>query len=198
MWDGVCRLLRDEKPSRSDPARLISDFDCLESSFLLLSARSPGCSPNEGFRGDAMAFCTVCGAQTADGSSVCLAHAGTGAAQPVAVAAGGMTDNVAGMLAYVTFIPAIIFLVVEPYNKSRFVRFHAFQSIFLAVAMVAISIALTVLSFIPVLGLMLLPLHFLIWLGFFALWIILLLKANQGQMWKLPVIGDMAEKQANA
>src|ERR1700731_1557833 len=183
MWDGVCRLLREEKPTRSDPARLISDFDCLESSFLLLSARSPGCSPNEGFRGDAMAFCTVCGAQTADGSSVCLAHAGTGAAQPVAVAAGGMTDNVAGMLAYVTFIPAIIFLVVETYNKRRFFRFHAFQSIVLAVAMVAISIALTVLSFIPVLGLMLLPLHFLIWLGFFALWIILLLKANQGQMW---------------
>jgi uncharacterized membrane protein len=45
---------------------------------------------------------------------------------------------------------------------------------------------------------MLLPLHVLIWLGLFALWIILLLKANQGQMFKLPVIGDMAEKQAGA
>jgi len=102
------------------------------------------------------------------------------------------------MLAYVTFIPAIIFLVMEPYNKSRFVRFHAFQSIFLTVALIAISIALSVLSFIPVIGLMLLPVHLLIWLGMFALWIVLLLKANQGQMWKLPVIGDMAEKQANA
>jgi uncharacterized membrane protein len=118
--------------------------------------------------------------------------------QPAAAAAGGLTDNVAGMLAYVTFIPAIIFLVIEPYNKSRFIRFHSFQSIFLAVAMIAISIALSVFSFIPVLGLMLLPLHFLIWLGVFALWIVLLIKANSGQMWKLPVIGDMAEKQANA
>jgi uncharacterized membrane protein len=147
-----------------------------------------------------MAFCTVCGAQTPDGSTVCPAcsRSGSPAAQPAAATAGGMTDNVAGMLAYVTFIPAIIFLVIEPYNKSRFVRFHSFQSIFLAVAIIAISIGLSVFSFIPILGLILLPLHLLIWLGLFALWIVLLLKANQGQMWKLPVIGDIAEKQANA
>src|ERR1700693_5540103 len=119
-----------------------------------------------------MAFCNMCGAQIADGTTRCAACSGRAAAGPARTAS-GLTDNVAGMLAYVTIIPAIIFLVVEPYNKSRFVRFHAFQSIFLAVAMVAISIALTVLSFIPVLGLMLLPLHFLIWLGFFVLWIIL-------------------------
>ena len=43
---------------------------------------------------------------------------------------GGLEDNVAGMLAYITIIPAIIFLVVEPFNKRRFVRFHSFQSIF--------------------------------------------------------------------
>jgi len=147
-----------------------------------------------------MAFCTVCGAQMPDGSTVCPACSRSGAAtaRPVAAAGGGLTDNVAGMLAYVTFIPAIIFLVMEPYNKSRFVRFHSFQSIFLAVAMFAISIALSILSFIPILGLALLPLHFVIWLGMFALWIVLLLKANQGQMWKLPIIGDMAEKQAGA
>ncbi len=147
-----------------------------------------------------MAFCTVCGAQTPEGYTICPAcsRSAAPAAQPVAASAGGLTDNVAGMLAYVTFIPAIIFLVIEPYNKSRFVRFHAFQSIFLAVAMIAISIALSVFSFIPILGLMLLPLHLLIWLGFFALWIVLLIKANSGQMWKLPFIGDMAEKQANA
>jgi len=147
-----------------------------------------------------MAFCTVCGAQTPDGSTICPAcsRSGAPAARPAAAAAGGLTDNVAGMLAYVTFIPAIIFLVIEPYNKSRFVRFHSFQSIFLAVAMIAISIALSIFSFVPVLGLMLLPLHLLIWLGLFALWIVLLLKANQGQMWKLPFIGDLAEKQAGA
>jgi uncharacterized membrane protein len=146
-----------------------------------------------------MAFCTVCGAQTPDGSTICPAcsRSGAAAARPVA-AASGLTDNVAGMLAYVTVIPAIIFLVMEPYNKSRFIRFHSFQSIFFCVALIALNIALSIFTFIPFIGLILVPLHLLIGLGAFALWIILLLKANQGQMFKLPVIGDMAEKQAGA
>jgi len=41
-------------------------------------------------------------------------------------------------------------------------------------------------------------LGFVVWVGFVVVWIILLMKANGGQMWKLPVIGDLAEKQANA
>jgi len=114
-----------------------------------------------------------------------------------------MTDNVAGMLAYVTIIPAILFLVIEPYNKSRFVRFHSFQNIFLHVGALVLWIALfiisAVLAFIPILGHLV---AFLLWMclsvGLLIVWIMLLLKANQGQMWKLPVIGDMAEKQANA
>jgi uncharacterized membrane protein len=150
-----------------------------------------------------MAFCSVCGAQTADGSTVCPAHAGAAAARPVAATAGGMTDNVAGMLAYVTIIPAILFLVIEPYNKNRFVRFHAFQNLFLHVAAfvawIALFIISAVLAFIPILGHLV---AFLLWMvlsvGLLVVWIMLLIKANQGQMWKLPVIGDMAEKQANA
>lgn len=102
------------------------------------------------------------------------------------------------MLAYVTIIPAIIFLVIEPYNKNRFIRFHSFQCIFFCVAIIAISIGLSIFSLIPFIGLILLPVHLLFGLGIFAVWIILMLKANQGQMFKLPVIGDMAEKQANA
>jgi len=120
------------------------------------------------------------------------------AAPTVQAGATGLTDNVAGMLAYVTIIPAIIFLVLEPYNRNRFIRFHSFQSIFFCVAVIAISIGLSIFSFIPFIGLILLPVHLLYGLGVFAVWIILLLKANQGQMFKLPVIGDMAEKQANA
>ncbi|MGZ7073327.1 MAG: DUF4870 domain-containing protein [Candidatus Angelobacter sp.] len=112
--------------------------------------------------------------------------------------AAGMTDNVAGMLAYVTFIPAIIFLVVAPYNRNRFIRFHSFQCLFLTAALVGIHLALSILTVVPFLALVTLPLHLLVSLGAFVLWIVLLLKANQGQMYKLPVIGDMAEKQANA
>jgi uncharacterized membrane protein len=155
----------------------------------------------------AMAFCNSCGAQIPDGTTTCAACAGRAAAAPPAASApastGGMADNVAGMLAYVTIIPAIIFLVMEPYNKNRFVRFHAWQNIFFHGAWIVIWIALMILSavlaFIPVLGHLV---AFLLWMvlaiGGIVIWIILLMKANGGQMWKLPVIGVMAEKQANA
>jgi uncharacterized membrane protein len=114
-----------------------------------------------------------------------------------------MADNVAGMLAYITIIPAIIFLVMEPYNKRPFVRFHSFQNIFFAVALIVCWIAFTilamVLAFIPILGhLILALLWFALAVGSFVAWIVMLLKANGGQMWKLPFIGDLAEKQANA
>ena len=102
------------------------------------------------------------------------------------------------MLAYITIIPAIIFLVMEPYNRNRFIRFHSFQCIFFWVALVVIHVALSIVSIVPLMIFLTLPLHMLIWLGSLALWVILLLKANQGQMWKLPIIGDIAEKQANA
>lgn len=143
-----------------------------------------------------MAFCNMCGAQIADGTSTCAACNARGAGAPPAVAASGMTDNVAGMLAYVTFIPAIIFLVTPPYNQSRFVRFHSYQSIFFCVAVFAIQVALTFLTVVPLLIFITAPLHMLVALGALILWIILLLKANQGQMFKLPIIGDLAEKQA--
>ncbi len=141
-----------------------------------------------------MPFCPSCGAQIADGAT-CPKCAGSAAPGAVAIApaAAGLADNVAGALAYVTIIPAIVFLVLEPFNKKRFVRFHAFQSIFFCVAWIVIDIALTFLGHIPFLGLMLWP---VVGLVLFVVWLILVLKAYQGQMFKLPVIGDMAEQQA--
>ena len=96
-----------------------------------------------------MAFCSGCGTQIADGTTMCPACSSRTAAPPAAAVGttGGMTDNVVGMLCYITIIPAIIFLVMEPYNKSRFVRFHAFQMIFFSVAMIVIWIGLTVIGF---------------------------------------------------
>jgi uncharacterized membrane protein len=149
-----------------------------------------------------MAFCSSCGAQIPDGTTHCAACAGRAAA-PAPATTGGMADNVAGMLAYITIIPAIIFLVMEPYNKNRFVRFHSWQNIFFHVAWIVLWIALMILSavlaFIPILGHLIMA---LLWLALFVggvvVWIILLIKANGGQMWKLPFIGDLAEKQANA
>jgi uncharacterized membrane protein len=121
--------------------------------------------------------------------------------QPAAASA-PLEENIAGMLAYITIIPAIIFLVVEPYNRNRFVRFHSFQNLLFHVAMIVLGVALgiasAVLHFIPMIGwivvVLLVP---LCWLGVFVVWLLLLIKAYQHQMFKLPVIGDMAEKQAN-
>jgi uncharacterized membrane protein len=145
-----------------------------------------------------MAFCSVCGTHIADGTTTCAAHAA--AAAPVASGSqtGGLADNIAGMLAYVTIVPAIIFLVVEPYNKNRFIRFHAFQSIFFTLAWIVLSIGLNIVAAIPVLGWMTLLIWPLVGLAGLVIWVVLLLKANQGQMFKLPIIGDLAEKQAAA
>jgi uncharacterized membrane protein len=146
-----------------------------------------------------MAFCSGCGTQIADGTTLCAAcssrtagpSAGTGTT-------GGMTDNVVGMLCYITIVPAIIFLVMEPYNKNRFVRFHAFQMIFFSVGWIVVWVALSFVGMIPVLGWLTLLIWPLLGLGGLIIWIILLIKANQGQMFKLPIVGDLAEKQANA
>lgn len=151
-----------------------------------------------------MAFCSTCGAQIPDGTMTCSACAGRVAAAPVAspaaaaTAAAGMTDNVAGALAYITIIPAIVFLVMEPYNKSRFIRFHSFQCLFFAAVVVAIHIALSIVTIVPFMIFLTFPLHMLVFLATIVLIIVLALKANGGQMYKLPFIGDLAEKQANA
>lgn len=145
-----------------------------------------------------MAFCSACGAQLPEGSTSCPACAAKGSGGATQGATGGLTDNVAGMLAYVTIIPAIVFLVMEPYNRNRFIRFHSFQSIFFVVAWTVLWIALSIVGMIPVLGWATLIIWPLVGLGGLIVWIILLLKAYQGQMFKLPIIGDMAEKQASA
>ena len=147
-----------------------------------------------------MAFCPKCGAQIADGATCARCAGGVPGTVPVAQAAtgGGLDDNVAGALAYVTIIPAIIFLVLEPYNRKRFIRFHSFQCLFFAVAWTVLWIGLEIIAHIPFLGWMTILVWPLVSLAGFVIWLILVLKAYQGQMFKLPVIGDMAEKQAGA
>ena len=152
-----------------------------------------------------MAFCSVCGTQLAEGAACpkCAGAAPSGGTTAVtstggATAAGtGLTDNMAGALAYVTIIPAILFLVLEPFNKKRFIRFHAFQCIFFAVAWTVLWMALRIVVQIPIFGWATLFLWPLISLAGLIIWIILVMKAYQGQMFKLPVVGDLAEKQAN-
>lgn len=149
-------------------------------------------------------FCSACGSEIADNAAFCAkCGKSTGTAAPAPTAAGpatgavpasapaaGLQDNVAGMLSYF-LIPAIIFLVMEPYNRNRFIRFHAFQGIFYSIAW---FVAGVIAGFLPILNLLLIP---LVGLAFLIGWVILAVKAFQGQKFKLPVIGELAEKQAN-
>jgi uncharacterized membrane protein len=108
----------------------------------------------------------------------------------------GLTDNAASGLAYITFIPAIIFLVTAPYNQKFLIRFHCWQSIFLAIVWFVAWIVLMFIGFIPFLNLINFILFPLIGLGFLILWILCLVKAFNGERFKLPILGDLAEKQA--
>jgi uncharacterized membrane protein len=137
-------------------------------------------------------FCSGCGAQMADGATVCAACGKSQvAAAAAAPAASGLNDNVAGLLAYL-FIPAIIFLVLEPFNRNPFVRFHAFQGLFLGLTSIVGHI---ILGFIPVIGWILMP---FLSLAILILSVIAAVKAFQNQKWHVPILGDLAEKQAAA
>jgi uncharacterized membrane protein len=139
------------------------------------------------------AFCPNCGTQVA-GTTSGTTGAGYSSVPPTA-AAGGLTENVASALCYLFgFITGIIFLVIAPYNQNRTIRFHAFQSIFLNVAWVACCILLAVLGAVTHgFGFFLSPLVSLL---FFVLWLYMMFTAFNNKKIKLPVIGDLAEKQA--
>jgi uncharacterized membrane protein len=115
------------------------------------------------------------------------------------LAGAGLTDNAASALCYVVgFVTGIIFLVMAPYNQNQTIRFHAFQSIFLSVAWFVVWFALDIL-----LGLMHMAGVFgvfflspLIGLGFFVLWICMIVMAYQGKQVLVPVIGPLAQQQA--
>ena len=152
-------------------------------------------------------FCAKCGtaiapAASAEASSGVGAGPATGAAPAPNYApatAAGMTDNVAGALCYVLgLITGIVFLVLAPYNQNKFVRFHAFQAIFFHVAFIGIWIAETIVAMMMPwsLSVVMSMIGLLISLGGLALWVWLMVKAYQGERFKLPVIGDLAEKQA--
>lgn len=106
----------------------------------------------------------------------------------------GLDANLAGLLTYVAgFITGIVFLVIE--KDSKFVRFHAMQSVMTFVGLFLVNMVFVVIGFIPFIGWILsLFSLFLLPIGL-ILWIVLMLKAYQGEWFKLPIVGDMAMKQ---
>lgn len=100
----------------------------------------------------------------------------------------GLPENTAGMLCYLLgWITGILFLLIEPDN--RFVRFHAWQSL---ITFGGLTLVSTIAPVVPGLGPLLVS---LLSVAGIALWIVLLVKAFQGERFKLPVVGDYAEQQ---
>jgi uncharacterized membrane protein len=136
-------------------------------------------------------FCAKCGSAVASGGPT------AGGAIPVATP---MAENVASALCYVLgLITGIVFLVIAPYNQNRNIRFHAFQSIFLNIAVIVLEIALSIVAGIMtrIIGFWLFG---LIWplfgLACVGLWIYMILSAYQGKTVVLPVVGPLAQQQA--
>ena len=142
-------------------------------------------------------FCSKCGAEL--GVSAAPSNPGKGSSEPST----GMSPNTAGLLCYVAgWITGIVFLLIE--KKSRFVRFHAWQSIMtfgilsvVQIIVAGILSAIAVATFSPGLIIFSGVLGTIIWILMVVLWIVLMIQAGTGKMWKLPWVGNWAEKQAN-
>jgi uncharacterized membrane protein len=114
----------------------------------------------------------------------------------------GIAYNVAGLLSYILWpVACVLFLLIGPYNRNRFVRFHAFQSIFLGLAAIFVGIALqimtSILALIPIIGWIA---DGLIWIAFgitlLMLVIMLMYKAYNGEQYGVAVIGNLARQES--
>ena len=98
----------------------------------------------------------------------------------------GIDENVEALLSYLLgWVTGIIFLLIE--KESRFVRFHAMQSV---IVFLSITVLQLLLSFLPFLGGIF---SSLLGILAFILWIVLMIKAYQGEYYKVPIAGDLAE-----
>jgi len=144
-----------------------------------------------------MAFCSKCGGTIADGAAFCGAcgaqQATAGGATPAPAtsssSSGSVESNIAAALAYLWLV-AILWLVLEPYNKDRFIRFHSFQALAFGVVAIVVQIALGMIPFIG--WIIAVPVSLLILL----VWVVCLFKAFSKEWFKLPLIGEWALQQA--
>jgi len=110
---------------------------------------------------------------------------------------GALPEPIAGALAYVTCMPAIVFLLVAPYKRNLFVRFHSVQCLMLcaaaALAAAILKLASLILFRIPVLGALVVVLvSGVCALAVFVTWLVLVVKALQGEMFEIPFLGSLA------
>ena len=139
--------------------------------------------------------CAKCGTKNDEGTKYCQ-NCGSMLDTQTPKVAGSTTSlepNVAGLLCYlVGWITGLIFILIEKENK--FVRFHAMQSIVTFGAFTVLWIPLSILVRLDVLGVLFSVLEAVLGITTFVLWIMLMIKAYQGERFKLPIAGDFAEK----
>lgn len=152
-----------------------------------------------------MSFCANCGAEA--GGAFCSKCGASIAAPPppaahTPAATTELPENLVCALAYALWaLTGILFLVLEPYNARPRVRFHAMQSLFFSgvafVVWFGLLLVSTVLSLVPFMGAVLGSLALALFgLAMLGVWGLLMLKAYQGQDWKIPILGELAEKQS--
>jgi uncharacterized membrane protein len=110
-----------------------------------------------------------------------------------------MEPNLAALLSYlvIPFFPVAALVIFLMEKRNRFVRFHALQSLIFGVGLIILSIVVRIVAYIPILGAVVACLSILVTIAAFVLYIILMIQGYQGKMFKLPVIGDYAERYAN-
>jgi uncharacterized membrane protein len=110
----------------------------------------------------------------------------------------GLAPNVGALLCYVPCCIGLIFSIVVAIveKQSRYLRFHAFQSLLFHAGLIVLWVALTVLGFIlgaVHLGLIMIPIQLLVGLAVLGLHILLMIKAYNNEQYELPTLGAMAK-----
>jgi uncharacterized membrane protein len=120
------------------------------------------------------------------------------AAKPV------LTANIAGVLCYAfALVSGIVFLVLEPYRKISFVKFHAWQSIYFSVAWVTFTVTWSTLVLIfeavtgGFLAALIIPIDCLLTLTGIGYWVWLMYRAYLGERRRIPLLGELAKRTAD-
>jgi uncharacterized membrane protein len=146
-------------------------------------------------------FCAKCGSAVGAAPGDASPPPSSAPPPPGANPGLGMDENLAAALCYIPIV-GLIFLLVEPYNKNRTVKFHAMQSIFYCIAWFVVAIGLSIFTAIT---LAIMPgFMWSVWLlvtrlvelALFVGLVIMAVKAYQGSRFLMPIIGPLAEKQA--
>lgn len=152
-----------------------------------------------------MAFCVQCGNRVGDQDQFCAKcgarqkAAGASAARPAADPLSNVSGRNASLLCYIPWIgwiAAIVVLASDRFRQDARVRFHAFQGLYVFVAWLMVEWVIKPFLFFS--GFIGMPFHraaaSLLQLVILAAWIIMLIKVSQDENYKLPIIGDLAER----